>query len=122
MATDALKRRSPPLLAVEQLHDLHRGDCKREVATKVEAAGVALGRLDVQLALARARCELVDEVGIRIERAQLVTPLRQVERDAPCAGTDVEDGSTRGFGQLPPQRQVDVIRSTLHVVPDDGIA
>ena len=62
-----------------------------------------------------------EQLGVAVERDDLVAAAREVERDAAGAGADVEHGRALAVGELAPQRQVEVVGAALDVVPDDVV-
>jgi hypothetical protein len=89
---------------------------------KLEAARVGCGGVHAQIALAGARTELVDQLGIGIDRRHVVSMTREVDGDAARARSDVQHRSTGAFRERAPEWQIEVVCGALHVVPDDGVA
>ena len=66
----------------------------------------------------RALVQRRQQLGVDVERDDLVPGAREVQRHAPAARPDVEDRTAGGGGQLAPQRQVRRVAAALEVVPD----
>jgi hypothetical protein len=103
----------------EELERLHRDDDEREPpVAEVEGARVGLGGLDGERA--RTVAQGGEQVAVAVERDDLEAAPREVERDPPGAGADVQHRPAVLLGELAPQRQVGVVGAALDVVPDRG--
>ncbi len=67
----------------------------------------------------RARLELREQVGVEVERGDVVAGAGEVERDPAGARADVEHRARLLRGELAPQRQVGAVAAALDVVPAD---
>ena len=101
----------------QQLDRLHRhGDEREDPVAGVEAGGVGDERAHRQAVGALG--QRGQQVGVDVERRDLVAGAGEVERHAPGAGADVEHRAAGLVRQLAPQRQVGDVGAALDVVPD----
>jgi hypothetical protein len=100
-----------------------RADAVRNRRRVLDAAREAFAErgMDAQVEdgqVGAAPVELGEQVGIAIERDDLVSPPREVERHATGAGADVEDRPAGQRGELAPQRQIGRVRAAFEIVPE----
>ena len=120
MLANAAQKRRAARRAAEQLDRLHRHDAQREPAVEDERPRVGDDRRDVEPVGARA--QLREQLAIDVERRDLMTGARELERDSPGAGADVQDRSAMLGGEHQPQPKVLRVAPALDVVPDDAHA
>src|SRR5919201_2968119 len=116
----AAQEARPPRGAPEQLDGLHRDKHEREAPPEVEVTGVGARGLDVEAAGAGALPQRGKQLGVGVERDDLVSARGEVERHAAGAGAHVEHGPAGFCGKLAPQRQVLAVGAALDVVPQHG--
>ena len=66
----------------------------------------------------RGLAERDDERGLDVDAQHVVAVARKVDRDAPGAASDLEDGPARAKSELAPEREVGFVRAVFDVVPD----
>lgn len=104
----------------EQLDGLHRREDEPEApAGQPEGAAVGDDGLHGEPARCGPHLQLGEELGVDVERDDVMALRGEVERDAAGPRADVEDRPGLGGGELAPERDVGVIGAALDVVPDD---
>ena len=101
-----------PGRAAEQLDRLHRHDAQREPrgrATNARASATTVAHVEP----VGARAQLREQLAVEVERRDLMTGARQLERHAPGAGADVEHRAAVSSAELR-ARTADPRRSSPH--------
>ena len=117
MPPHSLEHRRPSLLAADDLHELHRRQHEPEALVEREGARVGVDRMDREALGGSTLADCARQLGLAVERPDLVPGTRKRERDPAAAAAEFED-RIASRGELGPELEIGCVGAVLDLVPD----